>query len=114
MRLFLLFFCLIVSMNTFAKNTGSSGAYQINKIYMYSKYESIYPEHKGLVQITFTTDITWNNNGSCSPKSVVVRNEDDHLISSILAAKAMGQPIFLYADDELQVASQCYLRAVGY
>lgn len=110
---YILILCFLFSSLTQAANTSSSAALDIRAIYYFSKQESIYPDYKGLVQIYFEGDISWTNNGTCSGSSVVVRNEDAHLLSAILAAKMSSSPIRVYADDSLKLAGQCYLRALG-
>ena len=104
---------ILCSLNSDAVNTSSGVALTINSINFYSKQESIYPSHKGLLQITFITPITWNNSGNCGSTSVLVRNEDNHIISALLSANAASTPIRLYADDTLKVGQECYLRTIG-
>ena len=111
---FLVFLSLVsLSTGLLAANTTSTNSHEISKMYFYSEEESINPTFKGLVRVVLKGEIVWNNNGVCDTASVLVRNEDKHLISALLTAKATSSPINLYADDDLKNEIYCYLRAVG-
>lgn len=110
---YILILALLFSPIIQAANTSSSAELEVRVINYFSKQESIYPNYKGVVQIYFEGNITWTNNGSCGVNSVIVRNEDAHLISAILAAKMSSYPIRVYADDSLKLDGHCYLRAIG-
>ena len=104
----------VLSPIAIAKDTSSAPGMEIDNIYLFSKEENIFPTHKGLTQLRFTSSIVWSNDGSCDTAAVVIRNEDTHMISAVLAAKASSTPIRLFADDQFKEREQCYLRAVGY
>ena len=108
----LLIFCLFIPFVQ-AGNVYTAQSHEISRIYFYSKQESIYPEWQGLTQVTFD-NINWSS-GSCDSRHVAIREEDDHILSALLTAKATGVKIRLYADDSIKVKNDyCFLRAISY
>ena len=105
---------LIVLLNDVKAKSMSSTAVPIKYLNFYSKEESIYPTHKGLTQVVIDGSIPWSSSTGCKITSVIVRNEDKHLVSAILAARASSTPIRLFVDDTLSINQECYLRAVQY
>ena len=111
MRLIIIALFSLSSINAFATNT-STGKVTIKSVIFYSKQEPTYPTHAGHVQIHFES-VTWSNGGSCHPTSLVIRPEDTHLISSVLAAHMAGKQISIAADDNFKVNIECIARAIA-
>lgn len=103
-----------LSSTSIAKETSSEPGMEIENVYLFSKEESIFPTHKGLMQLRFKSPIVWSNDGDCDTAAVIIRNEDSHMISAALATKASSTPIRVFADDVFKERGQCYLRAIGY
>ena len=114
--LFFFMVCIVslFSMQSYAVNAWSTDTVKIEYINYHSKQESIYPSHKGVLQVRIDSDIPWTNDANCHLRSVIVRNEDTHLISALIAARVSSTPIKLFVDDSIRISSECYLRAVGY
>jgi len=92
----------------------SSQPVEIKSMNFYSKQETIYPSHKGLLQVRTAQEISWSANSDCHSYSILVRNEDTHMISALITARATSTPIRLYADDTKRINTECYIRALGY
>lgn len=116
MKIILSLMILFLSLNSFAKNSSLTAAVTIKTIYFYSKSDSLTManSHKGLVQVMFTGVIPWTAGSDCLNSSVIVREDDAHIISALMTAKVTSSPIYLYADDANNISTECYLRAIGY
>ena len=98
-----------------AANVYTDGGYKLNNTVMHSLQESIYPTWAGVVIIYPETPVTWIGGNLCNTNAMIIRNEDTHLISLVLAAYTTSQPVRLFADDSLTVdGNYCFLRAIGY
>lgn len=65
--------------------------------------------------MSFEESIQWNKtNSTCNTSSVVVRNEDSHIISALLSARVSKMAVRIYADDRFKIESECVVRAIGF
>ena len=101
--------------NVSAENRYTSEGYKIKTLVFYSKSESIYPTWSGVTHVHLAQVVNWNESTNCERTSVVIRNDDSHILSAVLTAYSSSFPIKLYVDDSLKVEGNfCYLRAVAY
>ncbi len=110
-RIFL--FTLLVSSFASASSVQDTGT--IKNVYFHSHDTVHAATWKGTLQVEIES-LSWSDTDStCNTRYVVVRPNDTHLISAILAAKMASQPVTVYANEDLKLSgtSYCYLRAVG-
>ncbi len=114
-KIALIVFIILISVNTNAGNAYSNEFYEVYQVVPYSSTSTLYQHMNGSTLIKFTEAIEWTGAEGCDEDGIVIRNEDEHLLSILLTAWASGKKMRVYADTSEGgiVNGRCYARAIA-
>ncbi len=98
-----------------AGNAYSNEFYEVYQVVPYSSTSTLYQHMNGSTLIKFTEAIEWTGAEGCDEDGIVIRNEDEHLLSILMTAWASGKKMRVYADTSEGgiVNGRCYARAIA-
>ena len=104
-------FCMLFSVSAYAVDI-SSGHHEVSSVIAYSKQDPVNPDRAGFVQV-YLVGLTWSKSTNCNTGDVLIRNEDEHLVSTVFMAYAANHTIRVYADDaQIGPGNKCIVRLV--
>ncbi len=104
----------LMSMSAVSADIKTNSYNEISEIALHSKTDALTVEWSGVTVVYTANNIEWNKETSCSGSLVLIKEDDSHILSAVLAAKMAQKRVKFYSFDNTNIGGNlCFLRAVG-
>mgnify|MGYP006897557016 CR=1 FL=1 len=104
---------IVTSSGLYAQDVHSLSSTTIKHISVHSNTDALTSEWSGVSVVYPEGSINWNTETNCTGNLVLVKKDDKHILSTLLAAQAAQKLVKYYAFSTVNIGgTYCFARAI--